>query len=187
MDSAGDPACSSWLLCTPCSPSPSTAQNWYSKWLVTRKVGRAGQAGIKATRHLKWTVHWASRAAGLMPGCGPCKSQCGCLGPQLQPPLPLLSPSLLTHLLPSPSSPPPAPTQLAKQAVPLSRSPRPKSMDGTVSLGHKIPTSPALGSGPRVPEVEELEGVLDSPGSESTALALPTKVRLPVWSSLAHL
>lgn len=147
MDSAGDPACSSWLLSTPCSPSPSTAQNWHSKCLVTRKVGRAGQAGIKATRHLKWTVHSAPRTAGLMPGCGPCEAQWGCLGPELQPPLPLLSPPLLTHLLPSPSLSPPAPTQLDKQAVLLSRSSRPKDM----SLGHKIPTSPALGSGPRVP------------------------------------
>lgn len=148
MDSAGDPACSSWLLCTPWNPSPSTARNWCSKCLVTRKVGRAGQAGIKATRHLKWTVHSAPCAAGLMPGCGPCFPQWRCLGPKLQPHLLLLSPPLLIHLLPSVSPPPPALTQLAKQAVLLSRSSRPKGMDGTVSLGHKIPTSPALESGP---------------------------------------
>lgn len=100
---------------------------------------------------LKSTVSSAPRATGPMLGCGPCEAQWGCLGRKVEPPLLLLSPPLPTLVLPSPTPLPATLTQLVKQGALLSRSPRPRGMGGALSLGHKTPTSPALGSGPRSP------------------------------------
>lgn len=117
-----------------------------------------------------------------MSACGPCEVWWGLVRPKLQPPLPLLSPPLLTHWLSKSLPLPAAPTHQAQQGALITRSPRPKGMGGAVSQGTKSQLPRLWGGGP---------GPLNGGDGGSTGRegggGLSTQVRACLCSSWAYL
>lgn len=93
-----------------------------------------------------WRREGSIHSVGPTSACGPCEVWWGLGRPKLQPPLPLLSPPLLTHWLSKSLPLPAAPTH--QPGALITRSPRPKGMGGAVSQGTKSQLPRLWGRGP---------------------------------------